>query len=173
MFDIDSLNLTEEQLDELQHQLNQRKERQVYQNNLAAIEENRKYIGKCYVDRNDKGKEKYIYILSSKSSNVFRFEAMCFSFPVKFKENLHMYKIFNADSAFSTIEFNGIHVEDYPLLCCAYKKDGNKILNVSQTLTEITPKEYFDKMYEYIDELQTKMINSEFDTTILRKPFEL
>ena len=162
MIDIESLNLTEEELNQLQVQLNERKARQVYRDNLNKINENKKYIGKCY---KEKDRNKYIYVLSSKSSNVFRFECMCFSFPVTFRENQRISRIFNPDDAFSTIEFDGIHVEDYPLLCYAYKSTSEKVLKVLNTLEEITEEEYFNKMYEYIDDLQTSIHNGKFNTT--------
>lgn len=164
MVDYRSLNMNEEELDELQRQLNERKARQTYENSLEQIEKNRKYIGKCY---RTKDKKEYIYVLSSKSSNVFRFECMCFSFPVTFQENLNLTKIFNPINAFSTIDYTGIHVEDYPLLCYAYSslKGDEKKLVVLNTLEEITEEEYFNKMYEYIDDLQTAIHNGKFDTS--------
>ena len=101
MIDLNKLNLTEEELDELEDVLRNRKRKQAYENNIQDIENNKKYIGKCYKDKYGK----YLRVLSSKSSNQYRFECMCFEFPVTFKEDHHLTKMFMPDNAFSTIEF--------------------------------------------------------------------
>lgn len=160
MINYKDLNLTDEELDELQEQLNMRKKKEIYEENIKAIEDNRKYVGRCF---REKGKNKYIYILSSKSSNQYRFEAMCFELPVKVSEKHHLTKMFNPDNAFGHIEFKGIYIESYPLLCMSLtsKKPG-KVIN---TLEEITQEEYFKKMDEYTKELQQKMAAGEFESS--------
>lgn len=156
---LEDLNLTEEELEDLEMQLHNRKKRQQYEENIKQIDENKKYIGKCY---KEKDKEKYIRVLSSKSSNSYRLECMCFSFPVTFKEHHHLTKMFNPDNAFSEIDFEGIYVEDYPLLCCDWvHKKGN----VLASLEEISEEEYFEMMNKYIKELQEKVKNGNFDTS--------
>lgn len=160
MINYKDLNLTEEELDELQNQLNNRKKQEAYNNNLEAIENHKKYIGKCYKDEKE---NTYIRVLSSKSSNQYRFECMCFKFPVSYYENHHLTKIFSPDNAFSTIDFDSIYIEDYPLLCSSWKsKTPAKVIN---TLIEISEEEYFEKMNEYIAELQQKIKDGYFDTT--------
>lgn len=156
------LNLTEEELDELQNQLNMRKQKAIYKQNLKSIEDNKKYIGKCYKE-NENGKEKYIRVLSSKSTNQYRLECMCFDFPVKFHNNIHLTKMFNPENAFANIEFKGIYIESYPLLCTSWK--SKKTAKVINTLVEITEEEYFNKMNEYITKLQEMIKNGEFDTS--------
>lgn len=156
---LEDLNLTEEELEDLEIQLHNRKKRQQYEENIKQIDENKKYIGKCY---KEKDKEKYIRVLSSKSSNSFRLECMCFEFPVTFKEQHRLTKIFNPDNVFSEIDFEGIYVEDYPLLCCDWvHKKGN----VLASLEEISEEKYFEMMNKYIKELQEKVKNGEFDTS--------
>lgn len=156
---LEDLNLTEEELEDLEIQLHNRKKRQQYEENIKQIDENKKYIGKCYKEKN---KEKYIRVLSSKSSNSFRLECMCFEFPVTFKEQHRLTKMFNPDNAFSEIDFEGIYVEDYPLLCCDWvHKKGN----VLASLEEISEEKYFEMMNKYIKELQEKVKNGEFDTS--------
>ena len=71
----------------------------------------------CFKEKN---KEKYIRVLSSKSSNEYRFECMCFELPIKMRENHRLTKIFNPENAFSTIDFESIYIEDYPLLCSSF-----------------------------------------------------
>lgn len=157
----EDLNLTEKELDELQEQLNSRKTKKIYQENLDAIERNRVYIGKCYKEPK---KDKYIRVLSSKSSNQYRMECMCFELPIKVEQNLHLRKIFHPDCAFGTIDFEGIYVEDYPLLCSA----GISIKGIGKVvdnLIEITEDEYFEKMNDYISSLQTMIKNGDFDTS--------
>lgn len=156
---LEDLNLTEEELEDLEMQLHNRKKRQQYEENIKQINENKKYIGKCYKEKN---KEKYIRVLSSKSSNSYRLECMCFEFPVTFKEQHRLTKMFNPDNAFSEIDFEGIYVEDYPLLCCDWvHKKGN----VLASLEEISEEKYFEMMNEYIKELQEKVKNGDFDTS--------
>lgn len=164
MINYKDLNLTEEELDELQEQLNMRKRKESFNKNIQAIEDNKKYIGKCYKDEKD---NTYIRVLSSKSSNQYHFECMCFKFPVSFQEKHYLTKIFSADNAFSTIDFEGFYIEDYPLLCNSFGK--NKIGKVVNNLIEIDEEEYFKKMNEYVIELQEKIKNGFFDTTIDRK----
>lgn len=156
------LNLTDEELDELQEQLNMRKKKTAYEENLKAIEDNKKYIGKCYKEK-VKGKDKYIRVLSSKSSNQYRFECMCFEFPIVFHDKLHLTKIFNPDNAFANIEFKGLYIESYPLLCTSWKV--NHPAKVVNTLEEISEEEYFNKMNEYIEELQKMIKSGAFDTS--------
>ena len=87
---------------------------------------------------------------------------MFFCFPVSFKEVNRLTKIFNPDNAFSEIDFEGIYIEDYPLLCCDWvHKKGN----VLASLEEISEDEYFKKMNEYIEELQKKVKEGYFDTS--------
>ncbi|WP_286078008.1 hypothetical protein [Thomasclavelia cocleata] len=156
---LEDLNLTEEELEDLEMQLYNRKKRQQYEENIKQIDENKKYIGKCY---KEKDRDKYIRVLSSKSSNSYRLECMCFCFPVSFKEVNRLTKIFNPDNAFSEIDFEGIYIEDYPLLCCDWvHKKGN----VLASLEEISEDEYFKKMNEYIEELQKKVKEGYFDTS--------
>lgn len=157
MIDYKDLNLTEEELDELQEQLNMRKKKEIYEKHIEAIEDHRKYVGKCY---KEKRKDKYICILSSKSSNEYRTEAMCFEFPVKINERHNLTKMFNPDNAFGGIDFKGIYVESYPLLCNSLFGDPGKVIN---HLEEITQEEYFKKMDEYIKELQEKIASGEFE----------
>ena len=157
MINYKDLNLTEEELDELQKQLNLRSKQQQYEENLQAIEEHKSYIGKCYFD---KEKDQYIRVLSSKSTNQFRFECMIFSFPIKIKEEKRKTLQFSPDNAFSNILWKGIHIEDYPLLC-SHPQRG-KILHV---LTEIDENEYFKKMDEYNTLLKEAIKNGIFDTT--------
>ena len=153
------LNLTEKELDELQKQLNERKDKKRYEENIKKIEDNKKYIGKCYKEDNHK---KYIRVLSSKSTNQYHFECMCFDFPISFKEDyLYMRKVFTPDCAFSKIDFQGIYVEDYPLLCNSFW--SNK--KVVDTLIEITEEEYFEKMNEYVQKLQTLIKEDYFNTS--------
>lgn len=155
---VEDLNLTEDELDDLQHQLNERKSKQVYEDYIAAIERNKKYVGKCYWD---KDKDEYIMVLSSKSSNEYRLECMLFSFPVKVKENHRLTKLFNPENAFSSISYQGIHVDSYPLLCSSFKTKGS----VLKSLKEITKEEYYSKMDEYTKALQAAIDNGDFETS--------
>lgn len=155
MINID--DLTEKELDELRNELNKRESKKIYNDNITAIKNNREYIGKCYKEKNN---DKFIRVLSSKSSNPFRLECMCFELPVKFSENYNS-RFSASNSMFSNIDFDGIYIEDYPLLCSDYKTHG-KVLN---TLVEITEEEYFDKMDEYISNLQKMIKNNDFDTS--------
>lgn len=156
----EDLNLTEDELDDLQEQLNNRKTKKLYQENLDAIERNRVYIGKCYKEPK---KDKYIRVLSSKSSNQFRLECMCFEFPIKVEQKLYLRKIFHPDCAFGEIDFEGIYVEDYPLLCSSMSLKGRG--QIVDTLEEISEDVYFEKMNEYITTLQTMIKNGDFDTS--------
>lgn len=163
MIDYKDLNLTEEELDELQEQLNMRKKKELYEKHIETIENNRAYVGKCYKEKHrPKGQEKYICILSSKSSNEYRAEAMCFEFPVKIDEKHNLTKMFNPDNAFGGINFKGIYVESYPLLCNSIISRPGKVLN---NLEEITQEEYFKQMDRYIKELQEKVASGEFETS--------
>ena len=127
---------------------------------FLAGKKNKQYIGRCFVE---KGK-KYIRVLSSKSSNGYRVEAMCFDFPVEYSTSGNMTKMFSPDNAFSSIDFDGFYVEDYPLLCNDLFSGfrGKKVID---NLVEITEEEYFAKMDEYLDELKEKMKNGFFDTS--------
>lgn len=154
---LEDLNLTEEEMDDLQEELNSRKKKQAYKKNIEAIENNRKYVGKCYFDKKE---NKYIMVLSSKSSNEYRLESMVFSFPIKVKENHRFTKVFSPDNAFSTISYNGIHVESYPLLCSSFTSRGT----VLKSLEEITKEEYYSKMDEYISDLKKTIKNKQFET---------
>ena len=158
MINYKDLNLSEEELDELQSQLNNRKDRQIYEDNIKQIEAHKKYIGKCFKDKHNK----YIRVLSSKSSNTFRFECMCFEFPIIFHEKFNHTLRLNPENAFSRIEFKGIYVEDYPLLCNTIGGKAGKTIN---SLEEISEEEYFSKMHEYIDILEEMVKNNEFDTS--------
>lgn len=160
MFDYKTLNLTEEELDELQQQLNKRKEIQQYEKYIDTINEHKKYIGLCF---KEKKKEKYIRVLSSKSSNQYRFECMCFEFPINITENHRLTKIFRPENAFSNIEFNSIYIEDYPLLCTSFI--NQKVEKVIDSLIPISEDEYFSKMKEYVNELETSIKNGLFDTS--------
>lgn len=159
MIDYKDLNLSEEDLESLRDQLNNRAKKETYEEYLEKIREHKKYIGKCFKENK---KDKYIRVLSSKSSNQYRLECMCFEFPVKFSENHRLTKIFSPENAFSEIEFEGIYVEDYPLLCSDWR---NKKGKVYENLIEITEGEYFSKMDEFIEELKTKIKNDEFNTS--------
>ena len=159
MIDYKDLNLSEEELDSLRDQLNNRKKYETFEEYKKTIKEHQKYIGKCF---KEKDKNKYIRVLSSKSSNQFRFECMCFEFPVNFIEHHNYSMVFSSEDAFSQIDFEGIYVEDYPLLCVDWK---NKKGNILQNLIEISEDEYFSKMDEYIKELQEKIKNGDFDTS--------
>lgn len=145
-------NMSESELDELQDFLNNRKSKKIYQQHLDAIKQNQKYIGKCY---KEKKHEKYIYVLSSKSSNEYRMECICFELPVKFFEQHKLTKMFNPDNAFSNIDFESIYIEDYPLLC-------NGVLH---SLEEISKEEYFSKMDEYVQELKAFIREDKFNTS--------
>lgn len=145
-------NMSESELDELQDFLNNRKSKKIYQQHLDAIKQNQKYIGKCY---KEKKHEKYIYVLSSKSSNEYRMECICFELPVKFFEQHKLTKMFNPDNAFSNIDFESIYIEDYPLLC-------NGVLH---SLEEISKEEYFSKMDEYFQELKEFIKEDKFNTS--------
>ena len=145
-------NMSESELDELQDFLNNRKSKKIYQQHLDAIKQNQKYIGKCY---KEKKYEKYIYVLSSKSSNEYRMECICFELPVKFFEQHRLTKMFNPDNAFSNIDFESIYIEDYPLLC-------NGVLH---SLEEISKEEYFSKMDEYVQELKAFIREDKFNTS--------
>lgn len=158
MINLEDLNLSEEELDSLQNQLNMRKKKKTYEGYIQQIEENKKYIGKCFKTKDNK---KFIRVLSSKSSNQYRLECMCFEFPVSFSQNHFLTKIFNPEYAFSTIEFKGIYVEDFPLLCNDFPSRKRTI----DSLISITEEEYFNKMQEYINELQKKVQNGDFDTS--------
>ena len=155
---IEDLNMTEEELDELENLLKTRKAKATYEKNIKAINEHKKYIGKCY-----KEDKKYIRVLSSKSSNASRFECMCFEFPITYDEKHFYTKIFNPINAFSTIDFQGIYIEDYPLLCNSWGTSHG--LKIVDSLTEITEEEYFSKMDEYIKNLQIMIKNGDFDTS--------
>ena len=48
---LEDLNLTEEELEDLEMQLYNRKKRQQYEENIKQIDENKKYIGKCYKEK--------------------------------------------------------------------------------------------------------------------------
>jgi hypothetical protein len=160
MIDYKDLNLSEEELDELTRQLINRKTRAVYEENIRAIDNHKQYVGKCY---KEKDLEKYIMIISAKSSNQFRVEAMCFEFPVSFEERKQTSRLaFSSDDAFSSIDFDGIYVEDYPLFCTDHIHKKGNVLN---SLEEITKEEYFEKMNEYISQLQEKLTNGDFDTS--------
>lgn len=161
---IDIDNLSEEELDKLQNYLNNRKKRERYEKNIESINNHREYIGKCY---KEKESDTYIRVLSAKSSNEFRVECMIFSFPIKFKEDHRFTKIFQPDNAFSEIEFEGIHVEDYPLFCNSVL--NRKYTKVLHSLDEISEEEYFQKMNEYIQELQVKIKENFFDTSLNNK----
>ena len=154
------LNLTEKELDELQDQLNMRKQKQVYEQYIEAINKNRNYIGKCFKEKN---KEKYIRVLSAKSSNEYRCECMCFDFPIKYTNESFLRKIFTPDIAFGRIKFKGFYTEDYPLFCNHLISGKN--MRVIDSLEEITEEEYFLKMDQYLKELQEKIKNNEFDTS--------
>lgn len=145
-------NMSESELDELQDFLNNRKSKKIYQQHLDAIKQNQKYIGKCY---KEKKHEKYIYVLSSKSSNEYRMECICFELPVKFFEQHKLTKMFNPDNTFSNIDFESIYIEDYPLLC-------NGVLH---SLEEISKEEYFSKMDEYVQELKEFIKEDKFNTS--------
>lgn len=160
MIKLEDLNLSEEDLDSLQKQLNDRKKKEVYEGYIEKIDEHKKYIGKCFKEKN---KDKYIRVLSSKSSNQYRLECMCFEFPIKFSENHRLTMIFNPENAFSTIDFEGIYVEDYPLLCSNWLDNDRG--NVIDSLIPISQEEYFEKMNEYVKALQEKVENGEFDTS--------
>lgn len=138
------------ELNELRKKLKEVEEKRIKEIENRGIENNKKYIGKCYFDKKE---QKYIRVLSAKSSNTFRLECMCFSFPVKFVEQLSNYYY----NIFSVINFCGIYVEDYPMFC-----NDNESIN---SLEEISEEEYFNKMNEYIKELQNKIKNGYFDTS--------
>lgn len=151
---------SEKEIEELTSYLKNRNAHNLYERNIRKIIEHKKYIGKCYFNQKS---NQYIKILSSKSSNEYHLECMCFSFPVKFTENNRLKLKFSSDSAFSTIDFEGIYIEDYPLLCNDHLSKGNK--KVIDSLKEISEEEYFNKMNEYIKELQDKVKNGYFNTS--------
>ena len=154
----ESLNLIETQLNKLQDTLNQRKTRKTYEHYINEIDAHKEFIGKCFKEGN---KDKYIRVLSSKSSNQFRLECMCFEFPITFNEKHYTKQVFAPEIAFSTINFNGIHVEDYPLLCFSY---GYKP-TILPSLIEISEDEYFKQMHRYVDELEKEICSGSFDTS--------
>lgn len=156
MFNLD--NLTDDELDQLRILLQKKENEKRLKNNLKLIKENQKYIGKCF---KEKKSDKFIRVLSSKSCNTSNFECMCFEFPINVEEFNHLSGIHDYDSVFSTIDFVGIYVEDYPLLC---REDFSEDL-VIDNLIEITEKEYFDKMNEFVALLQEKIKNDEFNTS--------
>ena len=166
MINYKDLNLSEKELDELQKQLNSRKTKKVYEEYISEIEKNKEYIGKCFLEK-EKGKEKYIRVLSSKSSNIYRFECMCFEFPIKMNERHRLTKIFNPENAFSNIDFESIYVEDYPLLCNnLLSKKGTKVIN---SLIPISEEDYFKKMKEYVIELEKAIKDDMFNTSKANK----
>ena len=156
---LDDLHLTEEEFKKIKEEINTKETKDTYKKYKEEILEHQKYVGKCY---KEKDKDKYLMIISARSSNQYRVEALIFEFPVKFEKNYHLTKIFRADNIFMTLDFEGIHVEDYPLLCnnIFNKKGGGRVIDC---LEEITKEEFYSKMDEYLEELKKVLDSNTLD----------
>lgn len=154
------LNLTDEEFEAIKEEMNTKKTKDIYNEYKKEILSHREYVGKCYKE-NDK--EKYIMVISGNGSNQFRVDALTFEFPVKFKKDYHLTKMFRAENIFANLEFDGITVEDYPLFCNNLLLKRGKGPRVLDCLEEITKEEYYKQMDRYIAELKKVLDSGEID----------
>lgn len=152
---MDFKNMSISELSKIQSALKNELDKKVLEEYKKEIENNSKYLNKCYYDKKEK---LYLKVLSAKGSNGNRVECLCFKLPVRFTEfhNAHY-----PHSIFSEIEFEGFYIDDYPMFCNG-QENGKKIID---ELQEISEEEFFEKFDEYIRELKEKIKNGYFDTS--------
>lgn len=155
---LNELNMTDSELDQLTIMLNDRHIHRRYEENVKSIKKNMQYDGKCYKSFNG---HTYLRVLSAKSENEYRFECMIFKFPIELHESKDSSLRFRAANAFSNIEFEGVHIESVPLLC---DSDMPHMTKVIDELVEISETEYFDKMDAYMSDLKQKIKSDFFKT---------
>ena len=160
MIDIDKLS--DDELYELRQQINNRYSRRAYDENVREILDHRTYIGKCFYDEEE---DKYIRVLSSLSSNAYRFECLVFKSQIKCETT------YTADArtrpshrCFSNIVTDFFVIEDYPLLCYDYGNLNNPG-KVIDRLEEISQETYCEKMDEHFSAMKDAINSGMFDTT--------
>ncbi len=158
---IDLNSLSEEEINELRRQISIYDYNAKYNRNVSQIIENRKYIGKCYYDET---KHEYIKVLSSKSSNEYRFECLTFSYPIKCHERTKLSK-FTGNACFSVIDNKFVAICDYPLLCNGIAMGLKYYGKVINNLHEITNDEFESALRRYVEDLINEIDNGTFDTS--------
>lgn len=159
---IDIKTLTKEEIDDLRKQINTYDEIDQYNKNVDSIIENRKYIGKCFYNKN---KREYLKVLSSKSSNEYRFECLTFSYPIQCKQKVKFSKTrFNGD-CFSNIVNELLEIKAYPLLCNVNIIDPSCSGKVIDNLVPISNKQFEESLRQYIEDLLDAIDKGDFDTS--------
>ncbi|MBR1455203.1 MAG: hypothetical protein IJ593_11285 [Lachnospiraceae bacterium] len=157
---IKELNLTDDELLKLESELRQNRREKEIKQTIDRIIENRKYLGKCYFDKN---KNQYICVLSSKSTNEFRAECLVFEYPIRFIEVHKALGLCDA-RVNSRIDFGGLSIDSYPLTCYTLVNGMN--VEQVETLKPITLAEYFNILDLYIKDLKNMIISKKFDTSV-------
>lgn len=125
----------------------------------VAIDNNQKYVGKCYKKQNDENTQ-YIMVVSALSSNEYHLDCLVFENNIIVERTLNRSMHFSPQDIFQPIDYEGIHIEDLPLLC------NSRILNSKKVISEykeITKEEFYEEMDNYIKLLKEKLDNNDFN----------
>lgn len=152
-FDLNIIkNLNKEEQNEILEYLQNGRKHERYENNLKAIEDNKKYVGKCF---KSKLKDKYIMVIDARSTNEYHLECFTFSYPITFLQtHPFMTKLFNDNSCFGNVELEGFDVEDIGLLCFSLKASGKRI---DSEFEEITKEEFFEEFDKWTNNFKEEL----------------
>lgn len=154
-FDLDELKkLSEEEQNKILNYLQNDKRHEVYENNLKMIEENRKYIGKCF---KNKIKDEYLIVVDSRSINEYHLECFSFSFPIKIEKTFpYMTKMFNPNSCFGGLEMDNFDFKNAGLLCYSFKETG---IRMNAEFEEITEEEFIKQYNNFTSQFLVELSN--------------
>jgi len=144
-------HLSEDELNALKRELNSKDTMDLYAQHNKAISEHKEFLGKCYYDEEN---DKYLRVISARSTNELNLECLTFKFPVKLEEKRVERMMFSAECAFGKMELSGIKTENIPFFTYNFRAD--KLSIYKKNLKEITVEEYYDKMGKWIEELVKK-----------------
>lgn len=154
--DIDNLSIKE--LEELETKIKTKLQKNQMVNAKVAIDRNQMYVGKCYKKEINNGIQ-YIMVVSALSSNEYHLDCMIFESDITFERRLNNSMHSSYRDAFQPLEYDGIRIEDLPLLC-----SSNLSLNkVIDEYVPITKQEYYEAMDKYILLLKKSLDENKFN----------
>lgn len=154
-------NLSQKELEELNNEVNKKLTCHRIVNIKVAIDRNQKYVGKCYKKINEDGITEFIMVISALSTSEFYLECMVFENEILFERNISKNFHFSPNDIFQGLNYDGIRIEDKPLLTeSGYFYEKKKCID---NYTEITQEEYFKEMNQYIDKLQNYLKQNKFN----------
>lgn len=169
MCKIDLNKLSIKELEELEREISKKLTKNKIVEIKVAIDRKQHYVGKCYKKTED-GITQYIMIVSALSSNEFHFDCLIFEDEIISEYRINNKYHFSPNDIYQPIDYMGIRIEDLPLLC----NTGNLYTKQKEIekYTEITEKEFYDAMDNYIVKLKEHLKNKGFNDLSTAKHYE-